>query len=221
MVRFKEAIYYYLQQQGENRSREWVFEQLEVSPSKHHPNLGPFYVFNGSLGEFWVSSRAKVVNFSAPARMSAKEAQDYVLDFLKRHIDDFENRNYVQEDTEFTDPLWKETWNEEQRESEVSIFENWATVQVNLETRRVHYASLSDLRHIRTTPPKLDEESARRLIIARNTSAIIEELDLVEHTNDGGQSWITIWNAVLVPGGDPSSPRRLYSIDADTGQKVK
>lgn len=216
----KESIYAFLQKEGEMREREWVIEKLEGPTTNQHPNLGLLCVYKGVLGEFWVSTRNNVVNFSAPEAMSVKEAQAYVSEFLARHIEDFHDRNFIQEDAERSDRLWKESWIEEPTDDEISIFENWVNIQVNLDTRQIHYQNRSDLRHVRTTSPALDEAAARQAILSKNAHATIEELDLLEHTVDGGKTWVTVWNAVIVPGGDPESPRKLYSINADTGKVV-
>lgn len=159
---------------------------------------------------------------SAPPRLSAREAQEFVQVFLTRHIPEYEMRDFEQTDAGLTDPLWKESWRERPQENhgEVSIFENWIEVHVNLETRRVHYFNRSDLRHVRTEPPALDEQAAGESILRRNRGAEIVELRLTEHTDDGGESWVTIWHAVLLPDGDPENPREIYSIDADTGEHV-
>lgn len=216
----RDSIYTFLQREGEERSRNEVFDLLEGPRAKKHPNLGALYVFDGSLGEFWVSGRGNVVTYNAPDRMSVQEAQEYVKECLDRHVESFNDRNYELKDSNFSDPIWMEEWKEKPAEDEVSIFENWATVQVNVETHKLHYFNRSDLRRVRTTEPSIAEETARKEILKRNPEHEIDRLRLTEHTADGGKTWRTIWYAVLQPE-DVEAPQKPYSLDADTGEVVE
>jgi hypothetical protein len=212
----------FLRAEGESRPREEVLGLLEGPVAKVHPNLGPLLVFTGALGEFWVSADGgHVITYSAPRRFTPTEAQEYAAAFLRRNIEDFEKRNYEQVHAEMDDPFWKEEWIERPRHpDEVSIFQNWALIQVNLDARKAHYFNASNLRLSRTAEPAMDEAAARKRILERFPEGIILELELLEHTTDGGVTTITIWQATVNPDGDPDTPRKLLSIDADTGEIV-
>ena len=218
----QERIYEFLRTEGEARSKEEVVALFEGPTSKEHPNLGSLHVYTGPLGEFWVSANSgDVIAYSAPKRFTPTEAQEYARAFLCRHIEDFEKRNYERVDAEMDDPFWKEEWIERLRPpGEVSIFQNWAVLYVNLDTRKVHYFNASNLRLVRRTQPKLDESAARRLILEHYPEGMFLDLELIEHTTDGGKSVITIWSATLKPDSDPDSPMTIYSINADTGEVV-
>jgi hypothetical protein len=218
----KEAIYEFLVEEGETRSKAEIFSLLEGPTTRRHPNLGQLFIFESPLGEFWVcGATGKLFSFSAPERFSAAEAQDYVLNFLRRHIEDFENRRFKQIKAEMDDPFWEEEWLEEPRfDDEISIFKNWVVISVNLDTRRVHYFNSSNLRLVRKEKVALNELEASKMILDRFPEGKIEDLELMEHTTNGGQTVITIWSATVNPDGDPESPLQIVSLNADTGEVV-
>jgi hypothetical protein len=218
----RKRIYEFLKSTGETRPEEEILPKLQASAPKQHPNLGHLYVYKGPFGEFWVScNNGDIITYSVPNRFTATEAQEYAKAFLNEQIEDFDKRNFVQVDAEMDDPLWEEEWIEKpQRPKEVSIFQNWAVIQVHLDTRRVHYFNASNLRLVRTTQPKINEQTARQIILRQFPEGEILELELMEHTTDGGKSVITIWNASIKPDDEEDTPMELLSINADTGDVV-
>jgi len=218
----RDRVCEFLETEGESKPRDEMRTILGSPSVDSHPNLGPYYVFNGELGEFWVScNRGSLIAWFAPGRLTVSEAELLVKDFLKRHIPDFESRNFEQVYSQMDEPHWKEEWEEKpQRPQEQAIFENWATVTVDMESRRVTKFSCSDLRHTRTSPPKISEAEARQIILKQYPMAQFVSLNLMEDTVDGGENWRTIWYAVFVPERDEETPRKLMSIDADTGEIV-
>lgn len=220
--RMKQAVYDFLLKEGETRSEEDIFPLLEGPSTKRHPNLGQLLIYGGPLGEFWVcAATGKLFSFSAPERFSAPEAQEYAKGFLRRHVNDFESRNFKQIRAEMDDPFWEEEWVEEPRSSEeVSIFKNWIVLSVNLDTRRIHYFNSSDLRLVRSERVLINKQEAEKIIMENFPEGRIEELDLMEHTTNGGQTVITIWTATVNPDGDPESPLKIFSLNADTGEVV-
>jgi len=212
----------FLKKAGKLRDQKEVLAGLTGPAPKTHPNLGPLEVFKGPDGEFWVSKASgEIVTFSPPKRFTATEAQQYAKAFLERHVPDFAKRNFQQVSAEMQDPLWKEEWVEKPRPpKEVSVFPNWAVIQVNLDTRSVHYWNASNIRLVRTAPPKIDQEGAKKVIRGGFPEAEILKLELMEHTTDGGKTSVTIWNASFRPAADKDSPVKLLSINADTGKVV-
>jgi hypothetical protein len=218
--RYKQAVFRFLKRRDARLERAEVFEQLEAIEMRRHPNLGAFHVFGSTFGEFWVSEREAVIGYRAPGRMTASEAQHAAKEVLRQEVEDFGLRNFTQQEAGFVDPIWKEEWKEQPRPGEVSIFENWAQVQINVETRKLHYFQCSDVQHVRLEPPVLDEDAASGVLKRHRRLAVVDSMNLMEHTDDGGHTWTTIWNVIYMPGGDPSSPLEIIAIDADTGDIV-
>lgn len=223
----KSRVYDFLKAEGESRTRDEVFELLLGPDTITHPNLGEVYKFKGSLGEFWVTAnRYTVINYNRPGPLKISEAKLMVSEFLKKHIPDFEKRNFVQVDSYVEDPLWKEEWREKpQPPKEQAIFENWVTIAVHLEARQVKNFNCSDLRHVRVAEPKFTETQASEQLLKQFPGGSIETLRLMEHTGDGGKNWVTIWHAVVQPAGDDDDeltpPRQVISLNADTGEVVQ
>lgn len=225
VITAKTRVYEFLKAEGESRTRDEVFDLLLGPDSITHPNLGPIFKFTGSLGEFWVSAdRFTVINYNRPGPLKISEAKQVVKAFLANHIQNFEQRNFVQVDSYVEDPLWKEEWREKsQPPNELAIFENWVSIAVHLEARQVKNFNCSDLRHVRTLPPKVTETEVRQELLGEFPEGTIEELRLMEHTGDGGKTWVTIWHAVVQPvgdGDDDAPPRQIISVNADTGERV-
>jgi hypothetical protein len=215
-------IYQFLKKEGDPNTRDFIESHLEMSGIREHPNLGQLYSFDGELGEFWVSrGRGTVVKYNAPPAFEVSDAEEFSRRFIRRHLPDFESRNFRLEGSEGDGQFWREEWREYPRgEKEVSIFPNWISITVSLEKRGAHNFSFSDLRRIRYNQPGIDEQKARGIIMERYPEGEILELELIEHTTDGGQSWITIWNALVSPGEGENIPDEIISIDADTGEEV-
>ncbi|MBD3179362.1 MAG: hypothetical protein GF417_07010 [Candidatus Latescibacteria bacterium] len=218
----RKLIYDFLKMEGDPNTRDYIEANLELTGMREHPNLGQLYSFDGELGEFWVSrERGKVVKYNGPPALTAAEAEDFAGRFIRRHIPDFESRNFRMESSEADGQFWREEWREyPQGKNEISIFPNWISISVNLEKRAVHNFSFSDLRRIRYNQPGIDEEKARRKVMEKFPDGKILEIELLEHTSDGGQNWVTIWNVVVSPGDDEDEPNEIISIDADTGTEV-
>jgi hypothetical protein len=218
----RDRIYEFLKKEGNPNTKDHIISCLESAGIKEHPNLGKLYMFTGALGEFWVSARrGMVINHNSPPAFTITEAKEYAGRFLRDHVPEFEKRNFIRVYEEADGIYWKEEWEEEPASSsEKSIFQNWITITVNLERRMIHNFNFSDLRRVRFTEPKIKEEEARAMIQQRFPEGEIIDLDLMEHTSDGGVTWITIWNAVVKPDDDEDTPNRIITINADTGENV-
>mgnify|MGYP006284212031 CR=1 FL=1 len=215
-------VYQFLKKEGDPNTRDYIESHLEMTGIREHPNLGEIYTFEGESGEFWVSrGRGTVIKYNAPTAFTVTEAEDYSKKFIRRHIKDFESRNFKLENSEADGQFWREEYREyPQGENEVAIFPNWISVTVSLERRAIHNFSYSDLRRIRYKQPGIDEKEARRIIMERFPEGEILEIELVEHTADGGRTWVTIWNALVSPDKGEELPDEIISIDADTGKDV-
>ncbi len=218
----RNLIYDFLKKEGNPNTKDYIVSHLETAGIKDHPNLGELYMFIGELGEFWVSRhRGNVVNYNSPLRFTVTEAENFTVKFISRHVPDFDNRNFKRINSEADDQFWKEEWREEPKgEGEKSIFPNWISISINLEKRAVQNFSFSDLRRIRYKEPAINEQKAREIIMERFPEGAILELELVEHTSDGGVTWITIWNAFVRPHDEEDVPHEIISINADTGEEV-
>ncbi|MFO7916309.1 MAG: hypothetical protein R6U43_11555 [Candidatus Krumholzibacteriales bacterium] len=215
-------VYQFLKREGDPNTRDYIESHLEMTGVREHPNLGEIFTFEGEPGEFWVSrGRGTVVKYNAPPAFTITEAEDFSRKFIPRHIPDFGSRNFKLESSGADGQFWREEWREyPQGENEVAIFPNWISVTVSLERRAIHNFNYSDLRRIRYKQPGIDEGKARRIIMERFPEGEIVEIELVEHTADGGRTWVTIWNAVVRPGEEEDLPHEIISIDADTGKDV-
>ncbi len=218
----KETVYDFLKSEGEMRSKEQIFSLLDGPTIEVHPNLGELHIYKGPLGEFWVCKESlKLFTYSSPERFTTDEAQEYAKNFLSRHIENFALRNFKPIKAEKDDPFWEEEWIEEPKHSEeISIFKNWIVLSVNLDTRRVHYFNSSNLRLVRTTPTNLNENAARQIIHEKFPEGEIDDLELMEHTTNGGKTSFTIWSATVRPDDDPETPLTIISINADTGDII-
>lgn len=218
----RSLIYQFLKREGVPNTREDIESHLEMTGIREHPNLGELYTYDGEMGEFWVSrGRGTVVKYNAPAAFTITEAEEFSREFVLRHIPDFGSRNFRLENSEADGQFWREEWREYRSgEKEVSIFPNWISVTVNLERRSIHNFSFSDLRRIRYNQPAISEEKVRVMIMERFPEGKILELELIEHTADGGRTWVTIWNALVNPSAEEEVPAEIISIDADTGRDV-
>lgn len=218
----KDKVYEFLKKEGNPGAKDQIIASLESGGTKTHPNLGEYYIFTGAMGEFWVSAAGgNVITYNAPPRFSITEAEDFVKRFFSSHVPEFSSRNFVQISSEAEDIFWKEEWREEpQNDREKSIFPNWIVITINLEKRSVNNFNFSDLRRIRFTEPTLNEAKARQKIRQRFPDGKILEIELMEHTSDGGRTWITIWNAIVQPYDDPEDPHEIITINADTGENV-
>jgi len=218
----KDKVYEFLKKEGVSHPKDYVVANLESSGTKNHPNLGELLIFTGSLGEFWVTAnRGNVITFNAPSGFTITEAEKYIGEYLGKHIPEFGLRSFVKIEAKAEGQLWIEEWREEPKDAkEKSIFPNWISISVNLVKRSVNNFNYSDLRRTRFTDPAINEASARTKILQRFPDGEILEIELMEHTGDGGLTWITIWNAVVQPYDDPDDPNELISINADTGENV-
>lgn len=218
----RNLIYDFLKKEGNPNTKDYIVSHLETAGIKDHPNLGKLHMFVGELGEFWVSrQRGNVVNYNSPLRLTITEAENFAVKFISRHVPDFDNRNFKLINSEADDQFWKEEWREEPKgEREKSIFPNWISITINLEKRAVQNFNFSDLRRIRYTDPAIDEKKAREIIMERFPMGAIMELELVEHTVDGGVTWVTIWNSFVKPDDKEDVQHEIISIDADTGEEV-
>jgi len=218
----RDRIYDFLKKEGNPKTKDYIMSNLETAGIKNHPNLGKLYMFNGELGEFWVScQRGNVINYNSPQGFTITEAEDFTVKFIGMHVPDFDNRNFKRINSEADDHFWKEEWKEEPKgEKEKSVFPNWISININLEKRAVQNFNFSDLRRIRYTDPVIGEREAREIIKERFPEGTIMELELEEHTTDGGVTWTTIWNALVKPYDEEDVPDEIISIDADTGKEV-
>jgi len=218
----RKLIYQFLKKEGNPNTRDYIESHLEISGIRKHPNLGEYYVLEGEPGEFWVSrARGNVIKYNAPPALTVTEAEGFSRAFISRHIPDFESRNFRLESSEAEGGLWREEWREYPAgKNEVSIFPNWISVTVSLEKRSIQNFNYSDLRRIRYNQPGVDEQEARRTIMDRFPEGEILELELIEHTGDGGQSWVTVWNVLVKPYREEETPDEIILIDADTGREV-
>ena len=191
------------------------------------PGLGEINIFESSYGDFWVTSRNNVVSYRAPTRDSAlepltsNEAAKISHDFILRHQPDFSQRNFISIREEVIDSRWKKEWQEGPSEpNEISIFPNLIRISVNLWTHTVGHYYCTDLRFVRTTTPKINEEAARKQILSEFEEAVIDEIKLVEQPIEGGSRARTIWFAtVMTPTLTGLIPNHR-SINADTGEPI-
>jgi hypothetical protein len=170
-----------------------------------------------------VSNRGNVVAYWAPLKDSAiesltpDEAANLAREFILRHQPNYTKRKFISLREEVEENAWEGSWQEHPLEGEVSIFRNVVNVGVNLWTHSVTHYSFSDFKFIRTNPPKIKEEQARKIILSEFDEAIIEEIHLYEQPIEGGRKAITIWSAmVLTPNINGLIPNRRR-INADTG----
>lgn len=222
LVSIQEAIQGYFEREGAPLSREQFSKILRDIQADKHPNLGDYYVVTTTAGEFWVKTdKKKVIKYSAYPRFSVKEARQYAHEYLLRHINNFDIRNFVQDRAELDEPYWIEEYTEQPKQGRaVSIFENWISITVNLDSRSVQEFNASEISLVRTSYPAISEAEARKKILSGYPEGQIVELKLMEYTTDGGATSRTIWSASLTPDDDPLSPLQMLSIDADTGIEV-
>ncbi len=217
----RDRIYDFLAREGCRHSKETVVRKLEYTGVTQHPNLGDLFMFESPYGEFWLSAaRGNLVTFNAPPRLKVDEAGEMIREFLGRHVPEFGRRNFRQTDSYMEEPYWKEEYLEKPGRGEHSIFQNWISVAIDVESGQIHNFNYSDLRHIRYVPPKIGEEEARKAVMERYPEGEILELELMEHTSDGGVTWVTMWNALIRPSQDEDATNRIISIDADTGGDI-
>lgn len=217
----RDKIYNFLTQEGCRHSKDTIIKSLDYTGINEHPNLGDLFMYDSPYGEFWVSAkRGNLVTFNAPPRLEIDEAGKLIREFLCRNIPEFEQRNFQLTDSYVEEPFWKEEYVEKPKGKEYSIFQNWISVAIDMESGNIHNFNYTDLRHIRYIPPRIDEKKARELILRKYTGGEIVELELMEHNSDGGVTWITIWNALVSPRREEDVPDEIVSINADTGEEV-
>ena len=79
-----------------------------------------------------MAERFNVINYNRPGPLKISEAKSLIQEYLREHIPDFENRNFVQLDSYIEDPLWKEEWREKPKPPEQhSVFENWVSRELD------------------------------------------------------------------------------------------
>ena len=215
------AVLSYFEAEGDRLSREEFDNSIHNVTVDSHPNLGEYYVYETIYGEFWINiGKKQILKYSKPPRFTVPEAKEYVEKYLESHVPDFKDRNFVQERSELEEPYWIEEYTEKPRGSEVSIFENWITISVNLDARGLQNFNFSDVRLVRQIPPKITESEVQNIIQQKYPQGQIKELHLMEYTTDGGKSSRTIWNATVLPDDDLESALDLITIDADSGEII-
>lgn len=221
------AIESFFALEGQTVTPRQIAEQISSPSSMQHPDLGPLLNFRGKLGTLWVSSRNNVVYYSGEAmtgknrQVTANEGYDMANNFAKRQVADFAQRNYEADPLEADAESLTLRWTERPRpDAETSIFPNWVEVVVDLTQGRVKRFSASDLRLVRTTPPKFNKEQAEARIKAEFEKAAIEEIELMEQPLWDEPKVITVWSA-LVLTLDPEGPVTVrVTINADTGEII-
>jgi hypothetical protein len=216
----RDKIYTFLAREGCRHSKDTVIKNLDYTGINEHPDLGDLFMYDSPYGEFRVSARrGNVMMFNAPPRLNVEGAGELIREFLCRHIPEFEQRNFRLTDSYMEGSFWNEEYIEKPEEGH-SIFQNWISISIDMESRNIHNFSYTDLRHIRYVPPRIDEKKARELILQKYSDGEILELELMEHTDDGGMTWVTIWNALVSPLREKDVPDEIISINADTGEEV-
>ncbi|HKB14565.1 MAG TPA: hypothetical protein VKF62_00790 [Planctomycetota bacterium] len=217
----RERIHEALRGEGDHRPRELALRELVAAGTQVHPNLGRLLAFTGPLGDFLLAERGgALVAWDGPKRFTIPEAKAYARAFLERNVPGFARRNFTLLKSAFDAPVWREEYLEKPRPPrEVSVFENWIVLTVNVEARRVQHFDCSNFQRVRHDAPRIAEPAARARIAQRFPTHKLLALALLEDTQDGGQTFRTVWHAVLQPE-DPDDPRYLYAFDADSGEEL-
>jgi hypothetical protein len=221
------AVSAFLLLEGQSISPAGVVKQAGTAATIDHPDLGVLLTFRGALGTLWISRRGNVVYYAGNTlRATGKPAPDQALalarQFVERHITDFASRNFEQEKPHFDRSRATFRWVEKIRQGmETAIFPNSAEVVMDLEEGRVVRFNATDLRLLRTTPPRLSEAEARVRIRAQFQKSAIEDIDLMLLPAKNGGQPVTVWTALVMTMG-PEGPRvERVTINADTGELMR
>lgn len=217
----------FLISEGQRLSPKEIAEQLGAPGIQVHPDLGTLVSFRGELGTIWVSERDNVVYYSgnslgqADQPVSAAECWEIAKKMARKHVKDFEARNFIADQPNVDTTSFTIRWTEQLRpDTESAIFPNWVEVAVQIPSGRVTRFSASDLRLVRTSPPVISEAQARALIRKRFDKSAIEEIELLQQTADGGKTSYTIWTAMVMTLAPEGPVTVRVTLDADSGEII-
>ena len=202
---------------------------LGAAVSKESPNVGPMWSFESPFGSFWVSQRSGevvryAVNEAEPGPvddLSPEVAEAEAVRFIRTVYKDFDRRNFKLGSRDADETGIEFEFEELPRESETSIFSNFIRVVVSPPGKVTRY-SCSNLPFKRTTPQRISEVEARRIVtgIVGARNGVIEQLQLVEEPVDGASRSITVWSAFVLYRIDGDEEMERIVINADTGERV-
>ncbi len=161
-----------------------------------------------------------------PAALKAAELVARCDAFARRHVRDFEKRNFIPqpeiaiEDTGHVGC----SWDEDPMDGEVAIAANFVSVFMDPRTGVVSEFCCMDFPFRRVKPVKLDEAAAvekARAAVPRKANPL--RIALIEEPVDGGRKSRTLYEVDLAePAGDESEGAEwMVEIDADTGEMVR
>jgi hypothetical protein len=210
---------------------ERIRDLLGTATPDQSPNVGPMWTFKSTFGIFWVAQRTgEVVFYAAPEastngapRINPQAADAAALRFIRAVYKDFDKRNFKLVKKKESDDEVVFDFEEAPAENETSIFPNSIAVWVDASRGRVMRYEGTNLPFKRTTPPRISESEARRMIeaIIASRKGVIETLRLFEEPVDGAARSVTVWSADVVLQAGPFKTGERVVINADTGEQIK
>ncbi len=211
-------------------SPERIHKLLGTPAPAQNPNVGPMWTFQSAFGTFWVAQRTgEVVFYAAPeaefngvSRIDAQAADSAARRFIRAVYKDFDVRNFKLVTGTESDGEFVFDFAEAPAGRETSIFPNSITVWIDANRGRVTRYSSTNLPFKRTTPPRLSESDARRIIrdIIAPQDGVIESLRLFEEPVDDASRSITVWSADVALRAGPFQTGDRIAINADTGERI-
>lgn len=194
-----------------------------------NPNVGNTWEYNSSLGTVVISQMTgDVVSYfdsedleGITTIISMDDAEKALHHFLATVYDSFDEGRFNLVRKENFEGRYEFEFDQKLLFGEHSIFYNYMVASVRGDIPRVVVFDRSALNFVRTTPPKLDREAAKRILQSLiNEGGKIIQLDLFEQPVNEASSAVTVWAASVKYNTGGLESLEMIAINADTGAEV-